>query len=163
MRYVLLFTLGPLLFGCVLACGQTPRVLPAIDNSVWLDSVQHLSLPQQVAAVRARAWRDTLLAPYQPHQCRVFLPAGALRPALAPTPAPATPSRFPLVYVVNGQAFYQNNAATIAALQRALTRHPIRQVTLLHGAAAAALYGSRGANGVVVLSGTKAKPRERPQ
>lgn len=160
MRYFLLFPFASLLLGRLPALGQTHRAQPATDNSAWMDSVQHLSLPQQVEAVRARAWRDTLLAPYQPPLCRVLLPAAALRPAPSPTlPAPTKPRSLPLVYVVNGQAFYKNDAATIGELQRVLTSRPIRQLTLLHDAAAAAIYGSRGANGVVVLSSTKAKHR----
>jgi TonB-dependent SusC/RagA subfamily outer membrane receptor len=44
-------------------------------------------------------------------------------------------------------------------LQQALRSNPIRQVTILREATAAALYGGRAANGVVVLSSTKAKKR----
>jgi TonB-dependent SusC/RagA subfamily outer membrane receptor len=62
-----------------------------------------------------------------------------------------------LVYVVNGQPFYRNDAATISQLQRALQSQHIQQVTFLRDVAAAAIHGARGANGVIVLASAKAK------
>ena len=155
MRLFLLFLLALLLGGLLPAFGQAYPVPTAISNAAWLDSVQRLPLPQQVAAVQARAWRDTLLAPYQPPVCRIILPA-TTRP-----PVPSVPHRpgFPLLYVVDKQIFFHNDPATIRALQRALTTRPIRQVTLLHAEAATALYGSRGAHGMVLLSNTRARRR----
>jgi TonB-dependent SusC/RagA subfamily outer membrane receptor len=72
---------------------------------------------------------------------------------------PASTKRWelPLLYVVNGQAFYNHDVATITRLQQALRSHPIKQVTILRDGTACALYGTRAANGVVVLSSTKAK------
>jgi TonB-dependent SusC/RagA subfamily outer membrane receptor len=130
------------------------------DNSAWLDSVQHLSLAQQVAAVQVRAWRDTLLAPYQMATCRVGI-SGVRRggAVAAGQPTPAKPSGFPLVYVVDGQTFYNHDAGTIRQLQHLLRRRPIKQVTLLRAVTATAIYGSRAANGVVILASTKVKHR----
>lgn len=155
-----LFLLSPLtllliLSGLLPAFGQVHPVPAATSNAAWLDSVQRLPLLQQVVAVQARAWRDTLLAPYHPPVCRIILPATA-RPPMPPVPV--RPG-FPLLYVVDEQIFFHNDPATIRALQRVLTTRPIRQVTLLHAEAATALYGSRGVHGVVWLSNTKAKRR----
>jgi TonB-dependent SusC/RagA subfamily outer membrane receptor len=158
MRYALFFPLAPVLLGSLPTLGQTHPAPLITANSVWLDSVQHLSLSQQVVAVQLRAWRDTLVAPYQMPLCRMGVSAATR--STAPTPAlpvPTKPRGFPLVYVVDGHAFYNNDAATIRQLQYAVRRQPIRQVTLLRDVEAAAIYGSRGADGVVVLSSTKAK------
>ena len=159
MRSLLLFSLAWLLLGRLPAFGQPAPVPATPDNRAWLDSVQRLSLPQQIAAVRARAWRDTVLAPYQTTPC--WTGPGAATRRAAPAPGPPTPRVCLLLYVVNRQPFYHNDPATVGSLQRALTRGPIRQVTLLHGPAAAALYGTRGATGVVVLSDRKATHRMR--
>jgi len=156
MRYVLLFFLASLLPGTLPARAQATLAPPATPNAAWLDSVQHLALPQQVLAVQQRAWRDTLLAPYQSPLCGLGAATAARGVAPAVAPAPAKPRGFPLVYVVNGYAFYNNDALTIRQLQRTIRSRPIRQVTILHDAAGA-MYGTRGANGVVVLSSTKAK------
>jgi TonB-dependent SusC/RagA subfamily outer membrane receptor len=161
MRYALFLLLASFLLGSLPTRAQTLPTPLVIDNSVWLDSVQHLALSQQVAAVQLRAWHDTLLAPYQMPLCRMGVSVATL--SAAPTrllPSPTKPRGFPLVYVVNGQAFYNNDAATIRQLQQALRSQPIRQVTLLRDVKAAAIYGSRGANGVVVLASAKAKHRE---
>jgi TonB-dependent SusC/RagA subfamily outer membrane receptor len=160
MRYALLFLLSCPLLSSLPALGQ---ILPAPlvpDNSAWLDSVQHLSLSQQVAAVQQRAWHDTLLAPYQMAVCAMGVSAAPRRTASwLEIAAPAKPRGFPLIYVVNGQAFDNRDSATISQLQQRLRTQPIRQVTRLRDGAAAAIYGTRGANGVVVLSSTKTKHR----
>ena len=157
MRPVLLFALALLLRGPLPAFGQSHQVPAGPGNAVWLDSVQHLPLPQQVAAVQARVWLDTLLAPFPPPVCRVSLP-----PMISlPPPAPQWPASAalgaPLLYVVNRKPFYRNDAATTGALQRAIASRPIRQVTVLHAAAAATIYGSLAVNGAVVLSSAKTK------
>ncbi|PJJ60401.1 hypothetical protein [Hymenobacter chitinivorans] len=156
MRYFLLFPLAGLLTGNLPALGQTHPVPRAPDNPAWMDSVRHLALPQQVAAVRAR--RDTLLAPLQPAVCWMPAAATGQRPAASPAlPAHATPLGIPLLYVVNGKPFVNNDPATMGELQRVLGSRPIRQVAFLHDAAATAIYGTRGATGVVVLSSEKPK------
>ncbi|QKG59217.1 hypothetical protein GKZ68_21305 (plasmid) [Hymenobacter sp. BRD128] len=160
MRYSWLFLLGYPLLNSLPTLGQTHPAPLITDNSAWLDSVQQLSLSEQVAAVQQRAWRDTLLALYQLPVCRMIASAATRR--VAPSPglsAPAKPSGFPLLYVVNGQAFDNHDAVTISRLQQLLRSQPIRQVTLLRNVAAAAIYGMRGDNGVVVLSSTKTKHR----
>jgi TonB-dependent SusC/RagA subfamily outer membrane receptor len=160
MRYALLFLLSCPLLSSLPTLGQTHPAPLVPDNSTWLDSVQHLSLAQQVAAVQQRAWRDTLLAPYQMAVCGMGVSAATRRAASSLAfSAPAKPRGFPLIYVVNGQTFYNHDAATISQLQQLLRSQPIRQVTLLRDGAAAAIYGTRGANGVVVLSSTKTKHR----
>ena len=159
MRAILFLAEVPLLLGSLPTLGQIHPAPLATANSVWLDSVQHLSLSQQLAAVQRRAWRDTLLAPYQPFTCRLILPPDARRSASLPMrPMPVKPQGYPLVYVVDGQAFYNNDAATITQLQHALRSQPIKQATFLREGKAAAIYGSRAANGVVILSSAKAKP-----
>ena len=75
MRSVLLFTLASVPLGRLPAVGQPHLALAATSNSSWMDSVQRLPLARQVEAVRARSWRDTLLAPYQLPLCRLGLPA----------------------------------------------------------------------------------------
>jgi len=87
--------------------------------------------------------------------CRIILPTTA-RPSL-----PSVPVRpgFPLLYVVDKQIFFHNDPATVRALQRVLTARPIRQVAILHAEQATALYGARGAHGMVWLSNTEAKRR----
>lgn len=158
MRYILFLLVVPLLLSSLPTLGQIHPALLATDNSVWLDSVQHLSLSQQIVAVQRRAWRDTLLAPYQPPTCRVILPPAARRSTSSPMlPTPVKLQGYPLVYVVNGQAFYNNDAASINQLQHALRSQPIRQATFLRDVKAAAIYGSRAANGIVILSSAKAK------
>jgi hypothetical protein len=68
VRHLLLLPLALLGLGKSPAWGQTHPAPRPTDNLVWMDSVQHLSLAQQVVAVQQRAWRDTLLAPYQPQE-----------------------------------------------------------------------------------------------
>jgi TonB-dependent SusC/RagA subfamily outer membrane receptor len=157
MRSSLLLLLAYGLLSSLPAQAQTSPVPVVAGNVVWFDSVQQLSLAQQVAAVQQRAWRDTLLAPYQMTACRMGTSA-ATRPtaALAGTPS-GKPTGFPLVYVVDGQTFYNHDVATIRQFQYLVRRRSIQQVTVLREASAAAIYGSRAANGVVVLSSTKRK------
>jgi hypothetical protein len=126
-------------------------------NAAWLDSVQRLPLPQQVAAVQARAWRDTLLAPFPPPVCRVSLPPLMRLPPPVPQRPASVALGAPLLYVVNRKPFYRNDAASTGALQRAIVARPIRQVTVMHAAAAAAIYGALAVNGAVVLSSAKTK------
>jgi TonB-dependent SusC/RagA subfamily outer membrane receptor len=160
MRYVLLFLLGCSVLSSLPTWGQTLPTPLVPDNSTWLDSVQYLSLSQQVAAVQQRAWRDTLLAPYQMPVCRMVVSATMRRAASSSgLSVPAKPRGFPLLYVVNGQPFDNHDSATISQLQQRLRTQPIRQVTLLRDGAAAAIYGARGANGVVMLSSKKTKHR----
>jgi hypothetical protein len=157
MRYVLFLPLVSLLLSSLPTLGQTQPTLIVTNSSVWLDSVQQLSLSQQVVAVRQRAWRDTLLAPYQTPVCRMGMSAAARSTAARELPVSTKPQGLPLLYVVNGQPFYNNDVATIKRLQQALRSHPIKQVTFLRDVTACAMHGSRAANGVVVLSSTKAK------
>jgi TonB-dependent SusC/RagA subfamily outer membrane receptor len=154
MRSSLLLLLAYGLLSSLPAQAQTAPMPVVTGNVVWLDSVQHLSLAQQVAAVQQRAWRDTLLAPYQMTACRMGVSAATRQAAEMPS---GKPTGFPLVYVVDGQTFYNHDAATIRQFQHLVRRRPIQQVTVLREASAAAIYGSRAANGVVVLSSTKRK------
>ena len=157
MRLILLFPLAFLLRGPLPAVGL-PYQVPAVQgNAAWVDSVQRLPLAQQVAAVQARAWRDTLLAPFPPPVCRVS-PHLLLRlpPPAAPRPTSAALGA-PMLYIVNRKPFYRNDAASTGSLQRAITARPIRQVTVLHATAAVAIYGSLAVNGAVVLSSAKTK------
>jgi TonB-dependent SusC/RagA subfamily outer membrane receptor len=156
MRYVPFLFFVSLLVGRLPTLAQTHPTLLITDSSVWLDSIQPLSLSQQVVAVQQRAWRDTLLAPYQPPVCRMGQSV-AERNAAQARPVFSKPWGLPLLYVVDGQPFYNNDVVTITRLQQALRSHPIKQVTILRDMTAAALYGGRAANGVVVLSSTKAK------
>ena len=156
MRYLLVSSVIGLLAGCSPTFAQTQRVAPASDNAAWMDSVQRLSLPHRVAAVQARAWRDTLLAPFQPTVDRIILSTTARPAGPATVPVSVQPG-LPLLYVVDKQVFFPNDAATIRALQRVLTARPIRQVTVMHAAAATALYGSRGVHGAVWLSSKRAR------
>ena len=158
MRDLLVFSFVGLLAGCSPAFAQTQQVAAARDNAAWIDSVQRLSLPLRVAAVQARAWRDTLLAPFQPTMDRIILSPTA-RPAVPAKVPVSVPPGCPLLSVVDKQVFFHHDAATIRALQRVLTVRPIRQVTLMHAAAATALYGSRGVHGAVWLSSKKARRR----
>lgn len=160
MRYALLFSLAFLLLSSLPTRAQTHPAPLVIGNSVWLDSVQNLVLSQQVAAVRVRAWHDTLLAPYQPPLCRISVSTIRSVEPSPLIPVPAKSQGFPLIYIVNGKSFYNNDAATIRQFQHILRSQPIRQVIFLRDVNAAAIYGSRGANGVVVLSSAKAKQRE---
>ena len=159
MRASLLLLLAYGLLGNLPAQAQTSPVLVVAGNAVWLDSVQHLSLTQQVAAVQQRAWRDTLLAPYQMTACWMGVSAVTRNAAVAAQTPPGKPTGFPLVYVIDGQTFYNHDVATIRQFQHLVRRRPIQQVTVLQEASAAAIYGSRAANGVVVLSSTKPKHR----
>jgi TonB-dependent SusC/RagA subfamily outer membrane receptor len=147
------------LLGNLPAQAQTSSMPVIAGNTVWLDSVQHLPLAQQVAAVQQRAWRDTLLAPYQIMACRMGFSAATSYAAVAADTPPGKPTGFPLVYVVDGHTFYNHDAATIRQFQHLVRRQPIQQVTVLRQASAAAIYGSRAANGGVVLSSVKCKQR----
>jgi hypothetical protein len=91
MRYVLLLPLASLLLSSLPTLGQTQPTLIVTDSSVWLDSVQQLSLSQQVVAVRQRAWRDTLLAPYQTPVCRMGMSAAARSTAVRELPVSTKP------------------------------------------------------------------------
>lgn len=157
MRSSLLLLLAYGLLANLPAQAQTSPVPVVAGNRMWLDSVQHLSLAQQVAAVQQRAWRDTLLALYQMRACRMSISAVTRNAAVTAETPPSKPPGFPLVYVVDGQTFYNHDAATIRQFQSLVRRRPIQQVTVLREASAAAIYGSRAANGVVVLSTTKSK------
>lgn len=159
MRYMLFFLLASLLIGHSPTLAQTHPSPLRTDSSVWLDSIQHLSLSHQVVAVQQRAWRDTLLAPYQPPVCRMGQSAAERTAATRALPGSTKPRGLPLLYVVNGQSFYNNDVATITRLQQALRSHPIKQVLILRDATACAIYGARAADGVVVLSSMKAKKR----
>lgn len=159
MRYVLLFLLAGLLIGPLPTLAQTHPTPLRTDSSAWLDSLQHLSLARQVVAVQQRAWRDTLLAPYHPPGCRLGLSAAERTAAVRARPVATKPWGLPLLYVVDGQAFCNTDVATITRLQQALRSHPIKQVTILRDATAAALYSGRAANGVVVLSSARNKKR----
>jgi hypothetical protein len=114
MRFAFLL---PLAYGLVSSLPARAQTYPApvgADNSAWLDSVQQLPLTQQVAAVQARAWRDTLLAPYQMPACWMGVSAATRNVAVAAEQqTPTKPSGFPLLYVVDGQTFYNHDAATI--------------------------------------------------
>jgi hypothetical protein len=158
MRYILFLLVLPLLLSSLPTLGQSRPAPLTTDNSVWLDSVQRLSLSQQIVAVQRRVWRDTLLAPYQPSMCRVILLPAAPRSVSSPMlPTPVKPQGYPLVYVVNRQVFYNNDAATMNQLQHALRSQPIKQATFLRDEKAAAIYGSRAVNGIVILSSAKVK------
>lgn len=157
MRSSLLFLLVYGLLASRPAQAQTSPVPGVAGNAVWLDSVQHLSLAQQVAAVQQRAWRDTLLAPYQMAACRMGVSAATRHATDAAETPSGKPTGFPLVYVVDGQTFYNHDVATIRQFQHLVRRRPIQQVTVLQQVSAAAIYGSRAANGVVVLASTKRK------
>lgn len=159
MRSLLVFSFISLLVSCAPTFGQTRRIPPANDNATWLDSVQRLSLPHQVAAVQARAWCDTLLAPIQLAMDRIVLPPTARSTVPSPKVSVSVQPGSPLLYVVDEQVFFHNDVATVRALQRVLTVRPIRQVILLHAAAATALYGSRGIHGAVWLSTKKGRRR----
>lgn len=117
MRYLLPFSLICWLSGCLPTFGQTRRPPPASDNAAWIDSVQRLSLPQQVAAVHLRALRDTLLAPFQPAMDRVVLSATAHPPVPSPKLPVTVKTGFALLYVVDKQVFFRNDAATIRTLK----------------------------------------------
>jgi TonB-dependent SusC/RagA subfamily outer membrane receptor len=159
MRSSLLLLLAYGLLRNLPAQAQTSTTSVVAGNAVWLDSVQHLSLAQQVVAVQQRAWRDTLLAPYQMTACWMGVSVATRNAAVPAATLPDKPTGFPLVYVVDGQTFYNHDVATIRQFQHVVRRRPIQQVTVLQEASAAAIYGSRAANGVVVLSSTKRKQR----
>ncbi len=157
MHYVLLALVAFRLLASLPAQGQAVPNAPVVSNAAWLDSVQRLPLAQQVAAVQQRARRDTLLAPYQTPICYMYKgasPATRSAPVAAAVPVSSKPRVYPLIYVVDGQVFSQNDAATIRRFQQALLSRPIKQVTLLYGMGAV-IYGTRGANGVVILSSRK--------
>lgn len=147
------------LLGNLPAQAQTSPVPVIAGNTVWFDNVQYLPLAQQVAAVQQRAWRDTLLAPYQMMTCRMGVSAATSYAAVAADTPPGKPTGFPLVYVIDGHTFYNHDAATIRQFQYLVRRRSIQQVTVLRQASAVAIYGSRAVNGVVVLSTTKPKQR----
>ena len=123
MRSSLLLLLAYGLLGNLPAQAQTSPVPVVAGNTVWLDSVQHLSLAQQVAAVQQRAWRDTLLAPYQMTACRMSVSAVTRNAAVTAETPSGKPTGFPLVYVVDGQTFYNHDAATIRQFQSLVRRH----------------------------------------
>lgn len=157
MRLPLVFLLACGLLNSLPTRAQTQPTPLGPDNSAWLDSVQHLPLAQQVSAVQARAWRDTLLAPYQMTACLMGVSAATRNVAAATGRLPTKPRGFPLVYVVDGQTFYNHDAATISQLQYLVRTLPIKQVTVLRETSATAIYGTRAANGVVLLTSAKAK------
>lgn len=159
MRNVFLLLLACGLLASVPTWAQTSTSPYLAGNVAWLDSVQHLPLAQQLAAVQQRAWRDTLLASYQTPLCYMGVSAATRKAATSTTPpATAKPHGYPLVYVLDGRTFFGNDAGTIRQFQQAVQSHSIKQVTLLHDVGAV-IYGTRGANGVVVLSSSKRKQR----
>ncbi|NML63737.1 hypothetical protein HHL22_00805 [Hymenobacter sp. RP-2-7] len=161
------YVLAALLGASQLAAGQSappPHAGPA-GSDAWMDSVRRLPLPAQVAAVRARVLADTVLRHPPQYVCLTLLSASqreayyqAERPrALAEQ---ARPAGALLLYVVDGYPLADNYPAHTAAFLRQLAAQPIAHIAYLKsGAQATALYGTRGANGVVLLTSARAAPR----
>lgn len=152
--HTLSFTAALLLTGRLAAFGQASPGFPA---ATWLDSVRQLPLPGQVAAVRARLLTDTVLRHHPQYACLMPLSA-AQRAAYYRAEQPraqaelARPVGELLLYVVDGYALADNHSAPTEAFVRQLDARRIRHITYLTGPRAAAIYGSRAANGVVILS-----------
>ena len=122
-----------------------------------MDSVSHLPLPAQVAAVRARVLADTVLRHRQPAIC--FMPLSVaqreaydraqlpLRQAEAARPAGLLP-----LYMGDGYGLSTNNQVQTLAFVRELDSRAIRRVEFIKiTAPATVLYGTSGANGVILL------------
>jgi TonB-dependent SusC/RagA subfamily outer membrane receptor len=160
------YLLAALLGAGQLALGQVVphQYLSTARSDAWIDSVRRLPLPQQLAAVHQRMLGDTVYRGFQPAGCRVLIGTASGRPApaavrLTNLAADTRPIGVTLLYIVDDYPSAANTTAGVAEFWRRVAARSIRQVTLLQGAAAAAIYGSRGANGVVFLSGSSSKRR----
>ncbi|TFZ64536.1 hypothetical protein E4631_18640 [Hymenobacter sp. UV11] len=160
------YLLAALLGASRLAAGQAaPLQYPSTARSdAWMDSVRRLPLPQQVAAVRARLLADTVLRHPQQYACTTLLSA-AQRAAYHQAQQPreqaeaARPVGNLLLYVVDGESLATNYPAPTNAFLQKMAAYPVQRMEFLSGPVATAIYGSRGANGVVILLGSPLKRR----
>ncbi len=149
-----------------LAYGQATafRYPPAVRSDAWMDSVRRLPLLQQLAAVRARMLADTVLRHPQQYACITLLSA-AQRAAYDQAQQPieqaeaARPAGSLLLYMVDGESLATNCPAPTNAFLQKLAVYPVQHIEFLSGPTATAIYGSRGTNGVIVLSGSPLKHR----
>ncbi|AMJ66866.1 hypothetical protein [Hymenobacter sp. PAMC 26628] len=139
------------------ATAQTAPACPvfATDSSAqaWVASVRQLPLKQQVAALQQRVACDGGVRGWAPAVCTLPLSAAQrqvyeenCRRAEAADPRPRAAV---LLCVVNGRLVAPGAPAE---LQRLLANKKIRRLEFLEGAPAAALYGSRGAAGVALVT-----------
>jgi TonB-dependent SusC/RagA subfamily outer membrane receptor len=160
------YLLAALLGGGQLAYGQAApcRYPSAARSNAWLDSARRLPLPQQLAAVRARMLADTVMRHPQSNVCLMPLSA-AQRAAYYQAQQPreqaeaARPAGGLLLYVVDGESLATNYPAPTNAFLQKMAAYRVQHIEFLSGPVATALYGTRGANGVVVLSGSPPKHR----
>ncbi|AMR29133.1 hypothetical protein A0257_19905 [Hymenobacter psoromatis] len=149
-----------------LAYGQAApfRYPPAVRSDAWMDSARRLPLPQQLAAVRARMLADTVLRHPQQYAC-ITLFSAAQRAAYDQAQRPreqaeaARPAGSLLLYMVDGESLATNYPAPTNAFLQKMAAYAVQHIEFLSGPMATAIYGSRGANGVVILSGSP--PRHR--
>lgn len=158
-----------LLAGLLPAATAAAQALPACpspaqpgSSGAWLDAVDHLPLPQQLAAIHQRMRCDTAYRGFQPGMCWMAVGLAAGRTAAASgkmpgPPADARPQGETLLYVVDDYPAAGNTAAAVADFWRRVAARRIRRVTLLRGPLATAIYGSRAASGVVLLSSHKGR------
>lgn len=166
MRFVAtsLLVLAVVLTKSLPVLGQVVSTHAVADNSDgWMARVSQLPLREQVAAIRARVLSDTVLRHPSQYICLMPLSAAA-REAYYRAQRPraqaelARPADDLLLYQVDSYRLVSNYPApTIAFLQQLDAKHIYHITYLPSGAGAAATYGARGANGVVVLSSEKAK------
>lgn len=139
------------------AAAQTAPACPvfATDSSAqaWVASVRQLPLKQQVAALQQRVACDAGVRGWEPAVCIMPLSAAQrqayeerYRQAEAADPRPRGAV---LLCVVNGRLVAPGAPAE---LQRLLAHKRVRRLEFLEGAPATAIYGSRGAEGVALVT-----------
>ncbi len=139
------------------AAAQTAPARPvlATDSSAqtWVANVRQLPLKQQIAALQQRVACDASARGWEPAVCTLPLSAAQrqayeekCRQAEVADPRPRAAV---LLCVVNGRPVAPGAPAE---LRRLLAHKKIRRLEFLDGAPAAALYGSRGAAGVALVT-----------
>ncbi|RZK28824.1 MAG: hypothetical protein EOO63_10385 [Hymenobacter sp.] len=152
---------GLLLFAPYLVIGQTVPSCQIFTNATasetWITKTQQLPLRQQVLALRQRVACDTAIRDisFEPQVCLMGVSSADRRAyAAAQRKRDSVDTRakgFSLLYVVDGRIFTKDLAG-ITAFQKLVTTQAVRSIEFLQGIRAAAIYGSRGAGGVVVVT-----------
>lgn len=148
-------------FGSVALAQTTPACQPFTtdaSSNAWLTEVSRQPLPQQVAAVRERAICDANVRDpsRDPKLCftsvsaenqRIYARREAERRLADTRPVGAT-----LLYIVDGRTLL---ADLVAHLRQLVTVGSVKAISFLHETAETAIYGTRGASGVVVITTKK--------
>lgn len=141
--------LAILLAGRQPAWGQaTCHTFATIQASdAWMRELQRQPLQQQLLAIRQRIQCDTALRRRSPIG-DVIRMSDQLR---LPADNAQRPQGVSLLYIIDEQYFYANDAATAARFERVLARRHVRIIRYFESSVSGTLFGSRGAEGTILL------------